>query len=60
MGLLYGCAGRLNTKNAGFWPGQFWAIAAFDKTAGLDEGLPSFSLPILVYMDNPYMDKNLQ
>ena len=22
MGLLYGRAGRLNTKNAGFWPGQ--------------------------------------
>ena len=23
-------------------------------TAGLDEGLLSFSIPILVYMDNPY------
>jgi hypothetical protein len=22
MGLLYGRAGRLNTKKAGFWPGQ--------------------------------------
>jgi hypothetical protein len=29
MGLLYGCAGRLNTKNAGFRPGQY-----LDQTGG--------------------------
>jgi hypothetical protein len=28
MGLLYGRAGRLTAKNAGFWPGQ---AAQYDK-----------------------------
>ena len=27
----------------------------FEGEAGLDEGLLSFPLPVLVYMDNPYM-----
>jgi hypothetical protein len=36
------------------------AKSAFERDfkAGLDEGLLSFSLPIIVYMENQYMDKN--
>jgi hypothetical protein len=30
----------------------------FDVAAGLDEGLLSLSLPIIVCMENPYLDKN--
>ena len=30
------------------------AVAAWSAVSGLDEGFQSFSLPILVYMDNPY------
>jgi hypothetical protein len=29
-------------------------------TAGLDEGLLALSVPIIVYMENPYVDKKLQ
>ena len=82
MGLLYGHARRLTTKNAGFRPGQergdvdFWVVAydypedpggydeeleleevkAFTKAhddACLDEGLLSFSRPIIGSIGNP-------
>jgi hypothetical protein len=28
------------------------------REAGLDEGLLSLSLPVIVYMESPYMEKN--
>jgi hypothetical protein len=34
MGLLYGRAGRLNTKNGGFRPGQLGIAAAAENAAG--------------------------
>jgi hypothetical protein len=51
MGLLYGRAGRLNTKNAGFRPGQDWHASS---SPGLfPSGLPAFSdkldLPLQLY-----------
>jgi hypothetical protein len=35
-------------------------LAELLALAGSDEGLPSLCLPVLVYMDHPYRDNELQ
>jgi hypothetical protein len=38
MALLYGRAGRLNTENAGFWPGQIALQRAVRRMLHLNTG----------------------
>ena len=63
---MYGRAGRLTAENGGFWPGQNGAETQWERPGGaagpigevqppgLDEGLLSLSLSILLYTVNPY------
>ena len=40
--------------------GYCFPMELYDEEAGLDEGLLSLSLPILVCMENPYSYKKCQ
>jgi hypothetical protein len=35
-------------------------LVVVERRAGLDEGLLALSVPIIVYIENPYVDKKLQ
>jgi hypothetical protein len=54
------CGGHAFSEDGRRW---FYGSAAGGRangTAGLDEGLLALSVPIIVYMENPYVDKKLQ
>ena len=58
VGGYFRCMGSVTHLRSKFGTGYQLELKIDDASAGLDECLLSFSLPIIVYMENPYMDKN--